>query len=155
MNIRSAIFVSLAVSAWTIGFAASRIESPVRIIAPPEEAKLRDLKQVKHPWTKERSLPVSLADCGLKADAKLVVTSLYLDGGSRMFALKDSTDAYFVFCTSKPQSQAKRDGDPEWNEHFVVGAKHYLEKDGVSVPRGSPAEAFLLKAIAGRISHAP
>jgi hypothetical protein len=116
---------------------------------------VRDLKQVKHPWTRQQLLPASLADCGLQADAKVVVTSIYLDGGTRLFALKDSVGAYFVFCTSKPQAQAKRDGDAEWNEQFVVGAKHYLEKEGVSVPRGSPTEAFLLKITSGRISHAP
>ena len=142
-------------SAWAPAFAASRIESPVRFTSPAEEAKLNDLKKLKHPWTKGRPLPTSLADCGLEADAKLVAATIYLDGGSRLFALKDSKGAYFVFCTSKPQAQAKHDGDAAWDEHFIVGAKHYLEKEGGLVPRGSSTEAFLLKVISGRVSHVP
>lgn len=144
------LLVGLAVSVFSTGFSATRIHTTF-LVPPKDEVPLPELKKLRHPWTKQQPLPRTLADCGLRPDAKVVRATLYLDGGSRFFALRDSAGACLFFCTSKPYSQAKHDGETDWQEFFILGATNYRDPVGVPVPRGSPTELLLLKAVNGRI----
>jgi hypothetical protein len=144
------LLAALAAATLTAGFAATRIQTSL-VLPPRDQVSLEILKQLPHPWTKSQPLPVTLADSGLLPDARVVHTAFYLDGGSRFFALRDSAGACLFFCTSKPYSQAKHDGDTDWQQHFILGATNYRDSAGVPVPRGSPTELLLLKAVNGRI----
>lgn len=150
MNLSVLLLTILATCPISSVAAASRIEAPV-FAAIDEGQKIRQSKELKHPWTKDQPLPSSFAECGLESDAKLVFTDIYLDGGSRSFALRDRKGAYLIFCTTRPLGQSRSDGTVDWSEFFVIGVKHYTDKAGVLVPRGSPTEQMLLKAIGGRI----
>lgn len=150
MTTKRLLLAGLAAATLTAGFAATRIQTSL-VFPPGDPVSLEVLRKQPHPWTKSQPLPGTLADSGLRPDARVVHTALYLDGGSRFFVLQDSAGACLFFCTSKPYSQAKHGGDTGWQELFLLGATHYLDPAGVPVPRGSPTETLLLAAVKGRI----
>ncbi|MFT3867846.1 MAG: hypothetical protein QM715_05050 [Nibricoccus sp.] len=115
---------------------------------------LKNIKEINHPWKPTQPLPTTLAEAGLGEDASLVVSMIYLDGGSRVFALKDGAGRYLLFCTTKPQMQTEYDKGSAFEEKFYVGAAHWADAGGAVVPRGSKAEEFLLKVARGKIVEA-
>lgn len=137
--------------------AGSRIEIPAgadnrQVLGGTGESRaIKNIETLNHPWKQNQPLPTSYSEAGLGEDAVLVFKSVYLDGGSRVFAFKDGAGRYLVFCTTKPKMQAEYDKDQSFEERFYLRAVHWKDKGGMVVPRGSKTEDFLLKSISGRI----
>lgn len=87
---------------------------------------------------------------GMRDDAKLVWTEMYLDGGTRGYLFKDSSGRYFAFCTG-PGFQTKNHPkriDAAVGSRFFVFALHYTDQRARLVEAGSACEAFLKSLIA-------
>jgi hypothetical protein len=96
-------------------------------------------------WKKGQPLPESLADAGLLADAIVVWSGLYADGGTNGYLLRDSVGNSLAFCTG-PGFQSKdhpKRIDAALGSRLFVGALHYARAEAEIVPVGSKTEEWL------------
>jgi hypothetical protein len=100
-------------------------------------------------WKKGQPLPESLADAGLLADAIVVWSGLYSDGGTNGYLLRDSVGNFLAFCTG-PGFQSKdhpKRIDAALGSRLFVGALHYARAEAEIVPVGSKTEEWLKERI--------
>jgi hypothetical protein len=109
----------------------------------------------KKTWPADKPAPISWAEAGLRDDAELVLRDAYFDGGSLSFYFKDSTDRYFVFCSSSPMGSDGTGNVVRREQVFFVGVPHPTHKGGVAVAIGSPADEFLLSVLKHAKSKEP
>ncbi len=107
-----------------------------------DEARLAEFTRAPaalQPWLHgDRHPPVCLADLGLTPPLQLVHHSVYLDGGSQDWLLRDDAGHYFEFCTSFP-------GDLP--VAFLLGGAHWSEPHLLSVADGTPSFRFLFDLV--------
>ena len=113
-----------------------------------EKANYQEWIRIEQNYPKTQS-PTSFSDLNMKADAKLVWSDIYLDGGTKGFLFKDSEGNYLAFATGpglQSKDHPKRIDSPTGSRLFVF-ALHYSDEEAILVETGSPCEVFLKSLI--------
>jgi hypothetical protein len=96
-------------------------------------------------WHKDLPAPTTLEEVGLRADAVLVWSASYLDGGTRGYLVQDSEGHMLALCTGpgfQTKSLASRI-DAARGSRLFIGAIHYTDPGAQMIPANSYSEAFL------------
>lgn len=151
------LFLAVGSIGWSEGV---RIIPSVRATQTYAEEQLRARDYEAAPadrktWARNRPLPRSWADAGMRADAELMFTRGYLDGGSTGYFFKDSGGRYFVFGASTPIGAGSDNQVVQVERVFCIGAPHASDPAAVAVPVGSETDRFLLFILAGAATNQP
>ncbi len=151
------LFLALGSIGWAEGV---RIIPAVRATQDYDEEarRARDYEAApedRKSWDRNRPLPRSWADAGMRADAELMFTRGYLDGGSTAYFFKDSGGRYFVFGASTPIGAGSDNKVVPLERFFFIGAAHASVPGAVAVPVGSETDRFLLSILAVAATNQP
>lgn len=102
--------------------------------------------ETQHPWSPKQGLPTRLEDIGLTRPVEVVQSDIALDGGSRIYALKDYRGSYFLIRTESPAffDEATKSLLYRNQVRFRIGIDHLPNTETAFVPLGSQSETFLI-----------